>query len=74
MTIENNYNINVAKLETKGDRVPRYYHYCRIELGNAYPEEAKEKFWDICNRFPSSEFELTLHYVKCNGSIIAERR
>ena len=74
MQIPNNYSINVARLETKNDMVPRHYHYCQIELGNCMGDEAREKFWDICNRFPSEEFDLTLEIVKCSAKTIAERR
>lgn len=74
MMIENNYSINVSKMETRADHVPRYYHYCKIELGNMLPDKAKKKFWDICTRFPSVDFELTLDYVKRSSTTIEERR
>ena len=59
MMIENNYSINVAKMETKADHVPRYYHYCKIE--------------EICTLFPRWEFGLTLDYIECSSKTIEER-
>lgn len=76
MMIASNYSINVARLETQSDGVEIPCHYCRIELGNMLQNKAEEIFWDICNRFPSADFDLTLDYVDCRSQTIAvaERR
>lgn len=73
MMIENNYSIDVAKMEIKADHIQRYYHYCRIELGNMLPDEAKEKFREICSLFSRWEFGLTLNYIECSSKTIEER-
>jgi hypothetical protein len=54
------YYLNVARLETKGDRVSRYYHYCNIGLGTGLLDFIMPIAKDIIKRFPAPEFNCTL--------------
>ena len=72
MMIPSNYEINVAKLQKKPlDPVLRYYHYCRIELGDIGELEATDKLHQLRNFFPEC-FKLTLSRVECGGKEIKE--
>ena len=72
MMIPSNYKINVAKLQKKPlEPVLRYYHYCRIELGDTSELDAVDKLHQLRKFFPP-EFKLTLSRVECGGKEIEE--
>ena len=65
MMIQSNYEINVARLFKKPlDREPRYYHYCKIELGNVMPDDASKKLQELKELF-SGDYKLTMYKVDC---------
>lgn len=62
MTIPCNYWINVTTPPTKDARYGRFY--CRIELEETLPENAKEKFEQIKGFFPN-DWNLELYKTAC---------
>lgn len=68
MMIECNYEITVATQPEPNAKYGR--HFCRIELGNCLPEEARLRF-NILNKKLSDEFTLTLREVTCYSKEIA---
>lgn len=67
MMIPCNYYINVAKQYNDN----RYYHFCKIELGDLIKEQAMERCNELFKLFPKSDgWELTLYYVECKGQKI----
>lgn len=62
------YHLNVARLETKMDRVPRYYHYCGIALGTDLLDHILPIAKDIIKRFPAPEFNCTLTHWQSRGT------
>lgn len=72
MMIPSNYEINVAKKQMKPfDFEERYYHYCRIELGDIGKLEAIDKLHQLRKFFPK-EFKLSLMHVNCSGEGVEE--
>lgn len=67
-SIPSNYEINVAK-KAHGCAYGR--HYCRIELGQMLPDEAKAKFRELSELF-GEEYNLSLTYWKCYGEPVME--
>lgn len=74
MMIPCNYEVNVARIACYPGQIPRFEHFCRIELGNISEKEAKNRFeiikkWD---QLTGPEWKLTLNYVECSGHFLEE--
>lgn len=68
MSIQDNYEINVAKRDTTTGQLR---HYCKIELQDAFESTAMEKFDELKNMF-GDEFQLSLYIWECRGRKIVE--
>lgn len=72
--IEDHYEINVARKERKyiDDKEEKYYHFCKIEIGEIIEENVMEKYRIICEKFRAPEYKCTLTKVICRGELIVE--
>lgn len=71
--IEDHYEINVSRKEKMiYDMEERYYHFCKIEIGETNEEKAMEKYRIICEKFRTPEYKCTLTKVICRGETIVE--
>lgn len=71
--IPSNYEVNIAKAAGvlwNGDT--RWVHFAKVELGQDFEENARVKFEELCIRFPSPEWRLTLSRVECFGKTLAD--
>lgn len=72
MTIPNHYEINVAKRyrvrqNLKGEMIPMYRFYFRISEIDGLEEDALMLLKEIKEKYPSPEYDVTLHYVSCSS-------
>lgn len=71
MSIEDNYEINVAKKRNSDDQYG--IHWCRIELGATSKEIAQEKLAFLKFIF-GKNFNLTMTFWECRGHNVKENR
>lgn len=62
MMIPMNYEMNVAKQNSKGN----WIHFCRVEIGDTLPEIAEAKAREIKEMF-GKQYKCSLTRVECVG-------
>lgn len=72
MMIPSNYDVNVARITYYPREIPRFVHFCTIELGDIPESEAKAKFDILKQQFTGTEWKLMLRRIQCAGRYIEE--
>jgi hypothetical protein len=66
MMIPSNYEMNIARELADTGQTPRRVHFCRIELGQLLPDQARTHAQMVAERFPPSEgWSVTFSKVTC---------